>query len=161
MLQTIQSAPRNTDCRVQVKIRDPRDCWRTLAALIAKRANEIHLRRAETGEDGLDAWQLAQLQIEKPLCCGVLRLTGGWLVSFNSGELASGNIEICAEPHRLIVIGTNPPTGGAGTKFPIVRILKLPSEIDSRSVSVRCQGPIVDVEMRDCAISTNQAAAAA
>jgi hypothetical protein len=161
MRQATQAEPHKADCSVQVKIGDPRDCWRTLAALIAKKADEIYLRRAETGEEGLDAWQLAQLQIEKPLCCGLLRLTRGWLISFSSGELASAEIEICPEPNRLIIISRNPPTGAAGGKCPAVRVLKLPNEINSQSVSVRCQGPIIDVELRDRATTTMQAAAAA
>lgn len=155
---TLQATPSKADCSVQVKIGDPRDCWRTLAASIAKQANGIYLRRAETGEEGLDVRQLAQLQVEKPLCCGLLRLTGGWLISFYSGGLASGKIEIFAEPQRLIVIGRNSPTGGAGAKFPVIRVLKLPNEIDPQSVNVKCQGPIIDVELRDRATSTAQAA---
>ncbi|MGH9562925.1 MAG: hypothetical protein ACRD3S_15855, partial [Terracidiphilus sp.] len=61
----------------------------------------------------------------------------------------------------LIILGTNPPTGAAGAKDTTVRVLKLPNEVDTKSLSFRAHGPIVDVELHDRVSAQAQAASAA
>jgi hypothetical protein len=145
---------------LQIKIGNQQDCWKTLAALIAKRASAIYHRRAETREDGTEAWQLAQAQVERPLCCGILKLTGGCLISFNSAELGTSEIEVCVEPRRLVLLGRN-SIGGSGAKDAVVRVLKLPNEVDPSTVTVTREGPIVDIELRNAASPAVAAAEAA
>lgn len=146
MQHAIQAAPAGQG--VQIRIGSAEECWETLAALIAKRASAIYDLRAETKEEGTDVWQLAQTQIERPLCCGMLKLTGGWLISFNSAELGTSEIEICVEPRRLVLLGRN-SVGGSGAKDAVVRVVKLPSEVDPSRVTVTREGPIIDVELHN------------
>jgi hypothetical protein len=134
---------------VQVKILEPGDCWKTLATLIAKRAEAIFQRRAETREEGAEAWQLAQAQVERPLCSGVLRLQNGWLISFNSAQIGTGEIDVCVEPKRLVLLGRTPSIGAAPCKDCVVRVLKLPSDVDPTKVCIRREGPIIDLELQD------------
>lgn len=145
---------------VRVKIGKKEECWKTLATLIAKRACAIHERRAGTAEEGMELWKLAESQIERPLCCGILKLTGGWLISFNSAEMGASEIEICAEPRRLILLGRNPKIGGIGSQEPTVRILGLPEKVDPATVRVMQEGPILDIELRT-AETANEVRAAA
>lgn len=143
-----------------IKIGKKEECWKTLSTLIAKRASAIHERRAGTAEEGIELWKLAESQVEKPLCCGILKLTGGWLISFNSVEMGASELEICAEPRRLILLGRNPKIGGVGSQEPVVRVLRLPEEVDPASVKVIQEGPILDIELR-AAATAKQAHAAA
>jgi hypothetical protein len=152
MQQAIQAVPgqgiRSQDQGVHIKIGTAEECWKTLAALIAKRASAIYNRRAEAHEEGMEIWQLAQAQIERPLCCGILKLTGGWLISFNSAELGTSEIEVCVEPHRLVLLGRN-SVGGSGAKDPVVRVVKLTSEVDPSRVTFTREGPIIDIELHN------------
>lgn len=145
MQQILHAAPAES---LHIRIGSQQDCWKTLAALIDKRAAAIYARRAETHEDGTDPWQLAQTQIERPLSCGILKLTGGWLISFNSAELGTSEIELCVEPHRLVLVGRN-FVGGSGAIEPVVRVVKVPNEVDTSRVTFTREGPIIDVELRD------------
>lgn len=144
MQQAVQTA--HTGQSVQIRIGTEPDCWKALAALVAKRASAIYKRRAETHEEGSEMWQLAQTQIEQPLCCGMLKLSGGWLISFNAAELGTSEIEICVEPHRLVLLGRN-SVGGAGEKDAVVRVVKLPDAVDPSRVTTTREGPIIDVEL--------------
>jgi hypothetical protein len=135
---------------LHIRIGNTEDCWKTLAALIAKSASAIYNRRAETHEEGTEAWQLAQAQVERPLCCGILKLTGGWLISFNSAELGTSEIQICVEPRRLVLLGRN-SFGGSGAKDAVVRVLKLPSEVDPSRITFTREGPIIDIELHNAA----------
>jgi len=161
MNKTTQSGVTQTGSGIQIEVGNVQECWKLLAALVAKRAHAIFGRRAAAREEGPEIWQLAESQIEKPLCCGLLRLTGGWLISFNSAEMACAQIKVCAEPRRLIILGTNPPTGAAGAKDAAVRVLKLPNEVDPKSLSFRAHGPVIDVELHDRLPAQAQAATAA
>ncbi len=142
-------APAPATAAVQVKILEPENCWKILAALIAKRAEAIFQRRAETREEGPEVWQLAQAQVELPLCCGVLRLQNGWLISFNSAQIGTGEIDVCVEPNRLVLLGRPPSIGAAPCNDCVVRVLKLPSEADPSKICVRREGPIIDLELHD------------
>jgi hypothetical protein len=145
MQQVVQAPP---DQGVHIRIGSQEDSWKTLADLIAKRASAIYTRRAETHEEGPEIWQLAQSQIEQPLCCGMLKLTGGWLISFNSAELGTSEIEVCVEPRRLVLLGRN-SVGASGVKEAVVRVVKLPNEVDPSRVTVTREGPIIDIDLHD------------
>jgi hypothetical protein len=161
MEKNIESMCARADPPVEVTIGKAEDCWKSLAALIAKRADAIYRRRASAGEEGPEIWKLAEAQIEKPLCCGMLRLDHGWLISLNSANLGSGQIEICAEPHRLIVLGRKQARASTGVNEVAVRVLKLPNEVSPEPVKIRQHGPIIDVELRDCTAADLHTTAAA
>jgi hypothetical protein len=161
MDQVAQTAGLPADPAIHITIGKAQDCWKTLAALISQRACAICRLRAETGEEGSDVWALAERQIEKPLCCGMLKLTGGWLVSLDSAEMASTEIEVCAEPHRLILLGRTPSIGSTGARNPVVRVLKLSNEVNPESLAIRREGPIIDIELHDAVPNRPRAAAQA
>lgn len=141
----------------QVRIATQQDCWKALAALIDKRAAAIYDRRRETHDEGPDPWQLAQAQVEQPLSCGILKLTGGWLISFNSAELGASEIEFCVEPRRLVLFGRN-YLGGSGRKDVVVRVVKLPNEVDTSRATFTREGPIIDIELRNAPTAAGKAA---
>jgi HSP20 family molecular chaperone IbpA len=133
---------------IHIKIGASEECWKTLADLIAKRARAIFQRRSATAEEGTELWKLAESQIEKPLCCGILKLDDGWLITLNSAEMAASEIEICVEPRRLVLLGRN-RLGGTGESDAAVRVLRLPNEVDPASMSFKQEGPILDIELRN------------
>lgn len=161
MYNETTSLPTRAAPSLHVKIGNREECWKTLAALIQKRACAIFQRRAEAAEEGTELWKLAESQIERPLCCGVLKLTGGWLVSFNAAELGTTDVEVCAEPHRLVFFGRNASIAGTGISDPVVRVLRLPEAIDPSSLNVRQEGPILDIELHSAVAPTQAHAAVA
>jgi HSP20 family molecular chaperone IbpA len=133
---------------IQIRIGASEECWKTLAKLIAKRAGAIYQRRSATAEEGMDLWELAESQVEKPLCCGILKLDDGCLITLNSAEMGTSEIELCAEPRRLILLGRN-RMGGTGKSDAVVRVLRLPDEVDPGSLTFRQEGAILDIELRN------------
>jgi hypothetical protein len=144
---------------LHVTIGKKEECWTRLASLIQKRAAAIQQRRADTAEEGMELWKLAESQIEKPLCCGILKLTGGWLFSFNAADLGATDIKVYVEPRRLILCGTNPSIGGTGASEPVVRVLRLPDAVDPASLKIRQEGPIFDIELSAAVPARKKAAA--
>lgn len=143
---------------LHVTIGKTEECWKTLASLIQKRAATIYQRRTGTAEEGMELWKLAESQIEKPLCCGILKLAGGWLFSFNAADLGTTDIKVFVEPRRLVLCGANPSIGGTGAGEPVVRVLRLPGAVDPASLKIRQEGPILDVELRAAAPARERAA---
>jgi hypothetical protein len=129
-----------------------------LASLIAKRACTIYERRAKIREETTGIWQLAESQIETPLCCGMLKLNRGWQISFDAAELGTTEIDVCVEPHRLILLGRK-SIGGTGATDSIVRVLKLPNEVDPETANMRREGPIIDIELQDAEPNPRRATA--
>lgn len=132
---------------ISVKIMSPAECCKIVAALIAKHASEINRRRAGILADGTDAWQLAQSEIEDPLSCGILKKDDGCLVTLDSSSIGTSEIEVCAEPRRLILLGWHKATDRQDKRDPAVRVLTLPDEVKPSSMSIRQQGPILDTEL--------------
>jgi hypothetical protein len=160
MKQAVQSVCVPVGPGIQIKIGKPEECWKTLASLICRRACAIYERRATTREEGPEIWHLAESQIERPLCCGMLKLNRGWQISFDAAEMGTTEIDVCVEPRRLILLGKK-SIGGTGATDSVVRVLKLPNEVDPGTVSMRREGPIIDIELQDAEPGQHRAAARA
>lgn len=157
----MRGAAVSSAANIRVKLEKPEDCWSILAGLIARRAAAIRHRRTDAGEEGTEIWQLAEAQTEQTLCCGMLKLTGGWLVSFNAAEMGAAEIDLCVEPHRMVLLGHGSSVGVAGDIDYRVRVVKFPNQVDPQNVTIRRQGPIVDVELKDAACDRALRASAA
>jgi hypothetical protein len=133
---------------IKVKVAKRAECWEILAALVARRAPEINRWRAGMPDDGAGAWQLAQSQTQQPLSCGILKQDHGRLITLDSSHLRTSEIEFCAEPRRLILLGRYKATDKADKRDPVVRVLMLPDEVEPSSLRIMQQGPIVHIELR-------------
>ena len=102
---------------VKVKIVNAAECLPAISAVIAKRAYEIYESRGcRSGRDQED-WRMAENEILQPLCCGVLDSKEGVMISAfcsSCGAKDIEQIEVCVEPHRLIVVGTRASRLGPG-----------------------------------------------
>jgi DUF2934 family protein len=138
---------------VKVKIVNAAECLQAISAVIAKRAYEIYESRGCRQGESLEDWRLAENEILKPLCCGVLDSKEGVMISAfcsSCGAKDIEQIEVCVEPHRLIVVGTRASRLGAGENAKVYRVLPMADEIDPSSVKVTMaqHGALMEIQIR-------------
>ncbi|MGB7022466.1 MAG: Hsp20/alpha crystallin family protein [Candidatus Acidiferrales bacterium] len=129
-----------------VRIGDATECRKAISDAVAKRAYEIYERSGRQPGCDRKNWSLAENEILKPLSCGVLKSQNGVNVSMCSSSLSAKDIEVCVEPHRLIVLAhkdSNPTTGDAA----IYRVLPLADEIEPSSVRLRAHGGVLEIKL--------------
>lgn len=138
---------------VEVKIVDTVQCLKEVSAALAKRAFEIYESRGGNAGHELEDWQLAEKEILQPLCCGLLESKDRVTVSAfcsSCGAKDLEKIEVCVEPHRLILVGTRPLRHGSGENMKDYRVLDLKEEIDPSSTEVMMaqHGALLEVRIR-------------
>ncbi len=138
---------------VIVKIVDAAQCLREISAALARRAYEIYRSRGGNAGHELEDWQLAEKEILQPLCCGMLESKDGVTVSAfcsSCGAKDLEEIEVCVEPHRLILVGTRRSPHGSGENIKVYRVLTLEEETDpsSTDVTMAQHGALLEVHIR-------------
>lgn len=129
-----------------VRIGDANECRKAISNAVAKRAYEIYERSGRQPGCDRKNWSLAESEILKPLSCGVLKSEDGVNVSICRSSLSAKDIEVCVEPHRLIVMGH------ADSDFTIgptatYRVLSLADEIEPSSVKLRAHGRLLEIKL--------------
>jgi len=129
-----------------VRIGNATECRKAISDAVAKRAYEIYERSGR--QPGFDRknWSLAESEILKPLSCGVLKSKDGVNVSICRSSLSAKDIEVCVEPHRLIVMAhkdSDSVIGRAGT----YQVLSLADEIEPSSVKLRAHGGLLEIKL--------------
>lgn len=135
---------------VSVKIVDARECAKTISAAIAKRASELGRRYHPHTEQ--ENRRLAEKEILKPLCCGILDSKDEAVVSISCSALGVkdvGEIEVSVEPHRVILAGKSGSTTGPGEVNTRYRVLSLKDEIDplSAKATLEQHGSLLEIEL--------------
>ena len=147
MVDEQQDKPREKH-PMNVTIREAADCLTEISTAIAKRAYEI--RPGGCARDG-ENWRLAESEVLQPLSCGVLKSGDKVEISLFRSALGTNGVdevEVCVEPHRLIIAGKKRSSSELEQSAVIYRVLSLLDEIDPSSVRLRQQGPLVEIEMR-------------
>lgn len=129
-----------------VRIGDATECRKAISDAVAKRAYEIYERAGRQPGCDRKNWFLAESEILKPLSCGVLKSKDGVNVSICRSSLSAKDIEVCVEPHRLIVMGhadSDSIIGAAAT----YRVLSLADEIEPSSVKLRAHGSLLEIKL--------------
>ena len=129
-----------------VKIGDATECSKAISDAIAKRAYEIYECSGRQPGSDRKNWFLAESEIIKPLSCGLLKSKEGITVSMCHSSLNAKDIEVCVEPHRLIVMvhaDSNSTIGPAAT----YRVLSLADEIEPSSVKLKAQGSLLEIKL--------------
>lgn len=129
-----------------VRIGDAMECRKAISDAVAKRAYEIYERSGRQAGCDRKNWSLAESEILKPLSCGVLKSKDSVNVSICRSSLNAKNIEVCVEPHRLIVMGhadSDSMIGAAAT----YRVLSLADEIEPSSVKLRAHGSLLEIKL--------------
>ncbi len=138
---------------VRARIGNVSECLGAISAAIAKRAYEIYQTRGGRPGNDREDWQLAEKEILQPLSCGVLESKDGVTVSTfcsTCGAKDIEEIEVCVEPHRLILAGTRGIKPGCAETAKFYRVLPLGDEIDPASVNVTMaqHGALLEIQMR-------------
>lgn len=129
-----------------VRIRDATECRKSISDAVAKRAYEIYERAGRQPGCDRKNWSLAESEILKPLSCGVLKSEDGVNVSICRSSLSERDIEVCVEPHRLIVMGyadSNSTMGPTAT----YQVLPLADEIEPSTVKLRAHGGLLEIKL--------------
>ena len=138
--------------KLKIRVMTMPEGWEALSAVVANRAAEIAQRSGGSPDQNLDTWGLAESQVEKPLMCGFISKEGGGCrVTLNSSSVGRNEIDISAEPHRLILLGWNKARGEKERGEPAVRVLSLRDEVDPSSLKIRQAGHMLDIELDSCA----------
>ncbi len=150
--QTESAQPRNR-CAANVKIGNASECLKNISEAIAKRAYEIYLLRGGAPGSDREDWQRAEKEIVRPLsCCGILDSEDEAVISFMDSALGGKNleeIEICVQPHRVILAGKEKASPRQASRAAIFRVLPLEDEFDpsSAKLSLKQHGSIVEIEI--------------
>ncbi|HLJ40647.1 MAG TPA: DUF2934 domain-containing protein [Candidatus Acidoferrales bacterium] len=129
-----------------VRIGDATECRKAISDAVAKRAYEIYERSGRQAGCDCKNWSLAESEILKPLSCGVLKLEDGVNVSICRSSLSAGDIEVCVEPHRLIVI-PHKDSDSIIEPAATYRVLSLADEVEPSSVKLRAHGRLLEIKL--------------
>lgn len=129
-----------------VKIGNATECSKSISDAVAKRAYEIYERSGRQPGSDRKNWFLAESEILKPLSCGVLKSKDGINVSICRSSLSAKDIDVCAEPHRLIVMARNDSNSTIGPTA-VYRVLPLADEVDPSSLKLRAHGRLLEIKL--------------
>jgi len=123
-----------------VKLGNTKACLEMLRGAIAKRAYQIYLGSGcRPGCDCVN-WQLAENEVLQPLrCCGILDAKDEAVISILFSGICKNEIEeiqVCVEPHRLVLVGKRELSPTSGEDTAIYRVLPLKDEFDPSSVKL-------------------------
>jgi hypothetical protein len=135
---------------VVAEIRNAADNRKTISTAISKRAYEIY--RSQGCRPGRDQenWCAAEREILQPLACGILKSKDNIIVEFTCSALGEENvekIEICVEPHRLILV-VGKRRSDSGEDINVYRVAPLKDEVDPNSAKLRQRGALLEIEIR-------------
>lgn len=143
----------------KVTVVDAAQCAQRLSAAIARRAEEISRRREGIAGGTTEDWRLAESEVVRPFCGGILESKEGFIVSLCRSDFAPEEIEVCAEPRRLIVVEKKGTSAETGERPAVFRILALRRECDPSSLAIRRRGSIFDLELRNPPLSREESRA--
>ncbi len=129
----------------------PDACRKEISDALRERAYEIYRRRGKRAGNAHEDWQLAEKDLLEPLCCGILSSKDGIVISLHQSDLPVSEIEVCAEPRRLVVIQKTHSGDDPEEIKRTFRVLPLGVEVDPASVAVRPHGRFLDIEVRKAA----------
>lgn len=136
---------------IVAKIANAADRRKIISAAIKKRAFEIYEREGRrTGRDK-ENWRRAEREVLPLLSCGVLKSADSIIVELVPsafGVEGIVEIEICPEPHGLIVVGKRGTGSKLGKDTNVYGSITLKAEYDPSSVKVRQRGSLLEIEMR-------------
>jgi Protein of unknown function (DUF2934) len=134
---------------VKAKIGNAADCRKAISDAIERRAYEIYQHQGCRPGQDRHHWRLAESEIVQPLSCGVSESSDDINISAFSSVLGTKDIdeiEVCVEPHYLMLVGKKQSVFGEDVGA--VRVLPLKDEFDPSSVKLRQNGPCVESEIR-------------
>jgi hypothetical protein len=132
------------------------DCSTRITDIVTRRAFQISEARGFTPGHELEVWKRAESEIVSPLFGGWTAATGGIVVTATASLYKEGAIEICVEPRRLAVFGTQRASTGqkmlAEDRYntqekEIVRILDLPVEVDPSGATARFDHCMLEISL--------------
>jgi len=124
-----------------------------MSAAVAARFSKISKDQGPWGHSDQENWQQAENEVLQPLLsCGVLESKEEAVITLLGSALGSKDIdevEVCAEPHRLILVGKRSSTSGSSEVGDVYSVLPLADEIDPSSIEPRTnrRGSIIEIRL--------------
>jgi HSP20 family molecular chaperone IbpA len=129
---------------------NPAEQENRLRQAVARRAYQLFESHGCSPGHAAEDWRRAELDLLRPLACGLLARDDKVSVSTDISVFNEGGIEVCVEPRRLTLCGTLCTQNAAGdSPFQelVYRVLALPVEVDPAQVHARCNGPILQIDL--------------
>jgi len=137
---------------ISLKIGDAAACNKAISAAIAKRANELAQPWPCHPRSDQENWHLAEKEVLKPLCCGILDSKDEAIVSIFCSALGTKDlteIEVCVEPHRVTLVGRGGSDGKPAENTTTYRALPFVDEIDpSSTITTLKHGTTLEIRLR-------------
>lgn len=136
---------------ITAKIANAADRRKIISAAIKKRAFEIYEREGRRPGCDKENWRRAERELLPLISCGVLKSTESVMVELLPSAFGVKNImeiEICPEPHGLIVVGKRGTDSKSGKDTNVYGLITLKAEYDPSSVKLRQRGSLLEIEMR-------------
>lgn len=147
-----------------------REQTRRIREAVARRAYEIFVSRGAKCGHELKDWHQAETELIKPLCCGLMSLGKDlWVEAetapFEPGSIeiwiASRNITVCGKPCTSNIDAHKIENASNRSVEMIFRALDLPVEIDPSGVTVKFNGPSMEILFRKAQVKPQPLEAAA
>jgi Protein of unknown function (DUF2934) len=93
---------------IVAKLGNAGDYRRAISGAMKRRAYEIYERQGCRPGRDKENWRLAEREILPPLACGILKSNRNVIIDFSESVFGAEKIEkveVCVEPHRLILVG--------------------------------------------------------
>jgi len=122
-----------------------------LREAVARRAYQLFEGQGcSPGHAGED-WRRAELDLVRPLACGLLTRDDKISVSTDISVFDEGGVEVCVEPRRLALCGRpraqNAAAGACPLRQSVYRVLAFPVEVDPSQVHARFNGRILEIDL--------------
>jgi hypothetical protein len=138
---------------LNVKIGNTSETLQSISAAITERICEISRHEGPNPLSDPEIRKLAEKEILQPLAaCGILESKDEADISLFSSALGAKDleeIEVCAEPHRLILVGKTGPSSGSHVARTVYRVLPLAEDFDPTSVKLTSKqhGALIEIEI--------------
>lgn len=151
MTNQTQSCEVGEKCVPKVSIGDLSKTLVATSKAVANRAYQISQRRGRWPGPDREDLLLAEKDVLRPLSCyGSVDSIDKAVFSVFFGAMGTKDlvqIEVCAEPDRLIFVGTKRAFSKSAAGEKIYRVVSLEGEFDPSSMCLRQEGPIVHITM--------------
>ncbi len=136
---------------IEIAAVNPGEQEKRLREAVTRRAFQLFESHGSSPGHAGEDWKLAELDVVRPLACGLLTRDDKISVSTDISAFGEGSVEVCVEPRRLTLCG-KPPAQDAGDgacPLPesVYRVLALPVEVDPVQVHARFNGSMLQIDL--------------
>jgi len=135
---------------IKIAAVNPAEQEKKFREAVARRAYQLFESHGCSPGHAAEDWRRAELDLLRPLACGVLAGDDKVSVTTDISAFNHGSVDVCVEPRRLTLCGTPRTQNASGEspfRDPVYRVLTLPVEVDPAQVRARFNGRILQIDL--------------